>query len=118
MQRCAPSSRDGEAGVLDRWYRLHIKMTPGAGAGSRVLPYLWDPPIYWYDVGEAGDEIYGGPVTQAGWYIHPYCDPMCCRPEGPFATREEALSRTRQEYFEQKYPVASRRGEGCECRGR
>ena len=104
-----------EAGVLDPWYRAHAKEAPTAGAGSRVLPYLWDPPIYCYDVGEAGDELCGGPVTEAGWYVHPYCDPMCGRPEGPFATREEALvGRTRQEYFERKYPVARRRGDADE----
>lgn len=100
-----------ETGVLDPWYRAHTKSGPTAGTCVDLLSYLWDPGVYWYDVGDGENEICGGPITEAGWYIHPYCHPMCCRPEGPFATREEAHSRTRQEYFDLKYPVAWRRGE-------
>lgn len=103
-----------ETGVFDAWWTMHSGCASTGWAHIDLIHYLSVRGIYWYEVGEAADEFYGGPVTQAGWYIYPYCEPMCCRPEGPFATREEALRHTRQEYFERKYPIASCRGEDDE----
>ncbi|MFN6953869.1 MAG: hypothetical protein ACK4PG_03635 [Acetobacteraceae bacterium] len=39
---------------------------------------------------EAGDEVANGPIRVAGWYVDPYCSPMCCPPDGPFPGRQAA----------------------------
>jgi hypothetical protein len=50
--------------------------------------YYLTPPISYLSEGE---DCAGGPLTEDGWYVMHFCDPMCCRPTGPFLTREEAL---------------------------
>jgi hypothetical protein len=49
----------------------------------------------------------GGPAREAGFYIMPFCDPMCCRPAGPFITAAVALAWARQE-VERYNPNAGR----------
>jgi hypothetical protein len=44
-------------------------------------------PVAFY---EAGDPVADGPIRVAGWYVDPYCDPMCCPPDGPFPARHAA----------------------------
>ncbi len=49
-----------------------------------------DAPIEYLEVAEC-EEMLGGPVTEAGFYLHPLCSIGCCKSEGPFPTREAAL---------------------------
>jgi hypothetical protein len=51
---------------------------------------LWIP---YFEVGEGGDEMAGGPAKEAGWYVqaHGCGEPMCCGMDGPFPTRDAAL---------------------------
>jgi hypothetical protein len=59
--------------------------------------YYHYPTIFWLSVGEWGDEIRGGPAREAGFCIMPSCNPMCCRPAGPFVAAAVALAWARQE---------------------
>jgi hypothetical protein len=59
--------------------------------------YYHYPTIFWLSVGDWGDEMRDGPAREAGFYIKPFCDPMCCRPAGPFITAAVALAWARQE---------------------
>lgn len=34
--------------------------------------------------------VAGGPIHMAGYYLDPFCHPMCCRPVGPFKTEQDA----------------------------
>jgi hypothetical protein len=65
------------------------------------------PTIFWLSVGDWGDEMRSGPAREAGFYILPFCDPMCCRPAGPFVTAAVALAWARQE-VEKYNPHAGR----------
>lgn len=41
---------------------------------------LYDEPhIEFLHEGDAADEFNGGPITEAGYYVMPFCHPMCCR---------------------------------------
>ncbi len=55
-----------------------------------------EPPAVWRMVGDG--DVNGGPITESGWYVDPYCDPLCCRPFGPFRTLEDACAWTWTEY--------------------
>jgi hypothetical protein len=44
-------------------------------------------PIEFYEEGEIVAE---GPIRVAGWYVDPYCHPLCCPPDGPFPARQAA----------------------------
>lgn len=70
-----------------------------------LLGWCWGPEI---EFAEVGSNAYWehGKVTETGWYVHPYCHPGCCRPDGPFATREDALLQHRRELI----PSAFRKG--------
>ena len=46
-----------------------------------------DHPVRWY---QKGVHVRGGPITESGYYVDPPCHPGCCRPDGPFKTKEEA----------------------------
>jgi len=60
----------------------------------------YEPTIYYLEVGEC-EEMWGGPATEPGWYIHPMCNAVgCCRPWGPFHTREAAVEADRISYVE------------------
>jgi hypothetical protein len=59
--------------------------------------YYRYPPILWLSVGDWDGEMIGGPARAAGFYIMPFCTPMCCRPAGPFITAAVALAWARQE---------------------
>ena len=62
------ASAESHHQVLQRWYA--------------------DPPVLLRTSGDT--DVNGGPITETGWYADPYCHPMCCRPEGPFATYDLA----------------------------
>jgi hypothetical protein len=58
-----------------------------------VRAYFRNPTIRCLPVGH--EDIFGtagGPITHAGWYVDPYCDPGCCRPSGPFPTKDAAAA--------------------------
>ncbi len=55
-----------------------------------------DPPVVYRNAGD--DDVNGGPITESGWYVDPYCHPMCCRPDGPFSTADEARDWAWREY--------------------
>jgi hypothetical protein len=59
--------------------------------------YYSYPSIHWLSVGDWDGEMIGGPAREAGFYVIPYCNPMCCRPAGPFITAAVALAWARQE---------------------
>ena len=55
----------------------------------------YEPTIYYLEVGEL-EEMWGGPATKSGWYIQPVCNAVeCCRPKGPFQSKEAALEADR-----------------------
>ena len=57
--------------------------------------YEYGPSIYYLEVGEL-EEMWGGPATKSGWYIQPVCNAVeCCRPKGPFQSKEAALEADR-----------------------
>ena len=53
-----------------------------------------DAPIEYLEVAEC-EEMLGGPVTEAGFYLHPLCSIGCCKSEGPFPTKAAALEADR-----------------------
>ncbi len=55
-----------------------------------------DPPVVLRTSGDT--DVNGGPITETGWYVDPYCHPMCCRPDGPFVTYEQARDWAWTEY--------------------
>lgn len=59
-----------------------------------VAEWYRDPPIYFYETGSP-DWWAGGPPKLNGFYIHPFCDPGCCRAWGPFPTKQAALAWSR-----------------------
>jgi hypothetical protein len=54
---------------------------------SNIAEFYADTPVERF---EAGYPSNGGRLPRAGWYVRPYCHPMCCRPDGPFPTRAAA----------------------------
>ncbi len=61
-----------------------------------TLRFFADPPIVWRNAGDT--DVNGGPITESGWYVDPYCHPMCCRPDGPFSTSDDARNWAWTEY--------------------
>jgi len=61
---------------------------------EKFTDYEDDAPIEYLEVAEC-EEMLGGPVTEAGFYLHPLCSIGCCKSEGPFPTREAALEADR-----------------------
>ena len=57
-----------------------------------IEAYYRDPEIVRFEAGYgAKGGVNGGPLTATGFYILHHCGRTeCCRPEGPFATVEEA----------------------------
>jgi hypothetical protein len=49
-------------------------------------PVCWRP---------ARGRLADGPLPAAGWYVDPYCDPLCCLPDGPFPTEAAARAWSR-----------------------
>lgn len=62
---------------------------------SEIDDYLADPYIAYHKSGDCAGEWIGGEATRSGFYIYPFCDPMCCRPEGPFTSEENARQAAR-----------------------
>jgi hypothetical protein len=52
--------------------------------------------IRWITAGH--EDVAGGPIRASGYYVDPYCDPMCCRPKGPYRTTKLALRALAREY--------------------
>ena len=67
-----------------------------SSAVSDVHFWFADPPVYFRKAGDT--DVRDGPITEDGWYVDPYCHPMCCRPDGPFTTEEEAREWAWQEH--------------------
>jgi hypothetical protein len=66
--------------------------------------------IRWLRAGQ--EDVAGGPIRASGFYVDPLCDPMCCRPKGPFRTRKMALQAIAREYGKaprHPYPALDRR---------
>jgi len=60
--------------------------------------YYLDPEVRWFEAGygSAGG-VNGGPLTASGYYVIAHCGRLeCCRPDGPFATVEEARAWSRE----------------------
>ena len=60
------------------------------------LQWRWSPEIEHAETGSNADWR-GGAVKEPGWYVHPLCYAGCCRPDGPFDTKEGALLTHRRE---------------------
>jgi hypothetical protein len=80
---------------------LSVFRIPGVLASEKVdAPefeydeYEYEPFIEYLEVGECEDML-GGPVTEAGWYLHPVCMIGCCNSDGPFPSREAAVAADR-----------------------
>ena len=60
--------------------------------------YYRDPEIVWLDAGYGnGGGVNGGPIVASGHYVLMHCGRTeCCRPEGPFATVEDARQWSRE----------------------
>lgn len=52
-----------------------------------IANWFLSEPVRFYKFGE---EVADGPLRSEGFYVDPYCDPGCCRPDGPFPTEEAA----------------------------
>ena len=75
--------------------------------------YYADPEIVFRRKGETGEdpqnlkfgasEWRGGPVTETGYYIIPFCHPSCCRPDGPFPDERSALEAARRKIGKQHH---------------
>jgi hypothetical protein len=61
----------------------------------------------WLSVGDWDGEMQGGPAREAGYYMMPCCNPICCRPAGPFITAAAVLAWARRE-VERYNPNAGR----------
>ncbi len=61
-----------------------------------TLSWVWGPEVEFAEVGSNACWEHGV-VTEAGWYVHPFCLAGCCRPAGPFGSRDEALLTHRRE---------------------
>ena len=48
--------------------------------------FAWRPVAFYAE----GKAVSGGPIRVAGWYVDPYCHPLCCPPYGPFPARQAA----------------------------
>lgn len=60
------------------------------GKPDEFARWYWNPEIDYQKKGaRVGWE--GGPVIKTGWYVHPFCTAGCCRPDGPYLTKEAAL---------------------------
>ena len=64
-----------EANVMDEKIRQHF-------LAEEIIVFCLE--------GDGDGEFRGGPVRRAGYYVMPFCDPMCCRPYGPFEDRAVA----------------------------
>ena len=112
----APIESDYDPAEREAWNTVGAITIYIAGLSLFVLPaeraYAVGPDsfvddaarYYWYPLIEhalAGEELgwAGGPVAADGWYITPYCNPGCCRPEGPFSNWPAALQYARQEFL-------------------
>jgi len=78
----------------DRKRRPQHKRWYDEGSGGRIpspdiLRYLNYPPVYWLPVGF--HQLIGEPIKYAGFYVFPYCDSYCCRPDGPFPSKMRAF---------------------------
>jgi hypothetical protein len=49
--------------------------------------YYLNPVVREY---EPDASVCGPAITKTGWFVLPYCDPLCCPPHGPFDTMEAA----------------------------
>jgi hypothetical protein len=58
--------------------------------------YYLNPRIEFMAAGMGRGAIVGGPIRREGYYVFACCDPLCCRPYGPFASPGEALEWSRQ----------------------
>lgn len=71
---------------ISEWRSIWEKL----GKPDDFASWYWNPVIDYQKKGvKAGWS--GGPVTKTGWYVHPMCTAGCCRPEGPYLTKEAAL---------------------------
>jgi|ETNmetMinimDraft_23_1059889.scaffolds.fasta_scaffold309077_1 hypothetical protein len=58
--------------------------------------YFMDPHVQFLLASD--EEVAGGAITESGYYVFPFCDPMCCRPAGPFRSVVEAREWARKEF--------------------
>jgi hypothetical protein len=76
--------------------RIQRRLLPGL-AGKALCGdtrrYIMDPSVTWLRAEHRG--VTGGKIQQAGFYVMPFCHPMCCRPDGPFRTKSAALAWSR-----------------------
>ena len=86
--------------------------------------YYLNPHIEFLPVGSGEGVIVGGPIRKEGYYVFPCCDPLCCRPYGPFPNPLEALGWSREVMALSAVPVEdpiyarSRREARMSSRGR
>jgi hypothetical protein len=64
---------------------------------ARLLAYYCDPEVRWI---ESGTDAIGGPLPSDGYYVLAHCGRIeCCRPAGPFATKNEAMDWSRKNWL-------------------
>lgn len=79
------------------WTGTEYRMTFSAEEKARLAAYYGDPEVCWFD---AGTIACGGPLIGTGYYVLAHCCRIeCCRPEGPFATTEEAREWSRKNWL-------------------
>ena len=61
--------------------------------------WFWHPDIEYQKKGACAGWS-EGPVTETGWYAHYMCTGGCCRPKGPYLTKEAALLVSRRSVVE------------------
>ncbi|WP_149535259.1 hypothetical protein [Siccirubricoccus phaeus] len=62
-------------------------MTGDAAWRRDLAAWFAAQPVEFYPKGEG---VADGPIRVAGWYVDPYCHPLCCPPYGPFRTEAAA----------------------------
>jgi hypothetical protein len=93
-----------------------------------LLDWLEKPEVVWLEEGQVCYEtnaVYVGtgtpvlfecrvPAPAAGFYLTPFCDPGCCDPTGPFATRQDAVAFSREKAAAQRAEMAKLRSPGLQ----
>lgn len=82
---------------------ISLPVRPMLSGMDDAAEYYSDPTIRFFLEGEEADEWVDGPVKEAGYYIMPWCTPMCCRPWGPFPDQVTAREWSRANLVEDGY---------------